>query len=202
MVLSEYQQLVEHGPFCLGQWLCGCQKALMDRWAGSCSRCCLWQVHRSHPPPLRWVPPALLLLNPAHTEVTNFTWVTVISSNTKDFLSCKIIALLTSSLFTASRIPAALLMSGLARISTGLRKNRKAQAREAFFRLSCSFSPGTSRAVFNNSSVRRFLGLGKSVTGQILMLKMSICLIWVSAPKWFPFKVVYIYMYICQRPSL
>lgn len=44
----------------------------------------------------------------------------------------------------------------------GLRKNRRDQMREALFRLSCSFSPGISRAVFNISSVRRFLGLGTS----------------------------------------
>ncbi|TNN48350.1 hypothetical protein EYF80_041468 [Liparis tanakae] len=49
-----------------------------------------------------------------------------------------------------------------ARISTGLRKNRKPQTREASLRLRCSFSPGTSRAVFNISSVSRFLGLGKA----------------------------------------
>lgn len=76
----------------------------------------------------------------------------------------------TSSLFTASRIPAVLLVPGLARTSTGLRKNRKAHTREALLRLSCSSSSGTSRAVFSSSSVRRFLGLGISETTSLFLV--------------------------------
>lgn len=71
-------------------------------------------------------------------------------------------------------MPDVLLLSGLARISTGLRKNRKAQMREALFRLSCSFSSGTSRAVFNSSSVRRFLGLGTSARQSCSFVYMCI----------------------------
>lgn len=89
-----------------------------------------------------------------------------------DFLSFKIQILFTSSLLTASLMPTVLLLSGLARISMGLRKNRKAQTREALLCLSCSFSLGISRAVFIINSVRRFLGLGKSETAQILRLKI------------------------------
>lgn len=39
-VFTEYLQCVEHGPCCLGRWLCVSQTALRDRWGGSCSRYC------------------------------------------------------------------------------------------------------------------------------------------------------------------
>lgn len=94
----------------------------------------------------------------SRTLVSDPVLLQTTSSNTK-WLQCKP---LTSSLLTASRMPVVLLQSGSARISTGLRKNRNPQIREAFSLLCCSFSPGVSRAVFSINSVRRFLGLGKS----------------------------------------
>lgn len=150
-----YLEPGERDPWCLGRWLCGGQRALTDRWGGFCSRYCKRPSRRSRPPLLQWALRGLPHLNPGHTEknqLMSCTWLLC----TRD----KIV--FTSTRLTASRMPAVLLWLGSARTSTGLRKNRRPQMREALFLLSSSFSPGGSRAVFSISSVRRFLGLGKS----------------------------------------